>query len=392
MNELGKQIERKHTGCLKYDALKQFFGKDGLIPLWVADMDFAVCPAITEALTQRISHPVYGYAVTPDSFWSSITDWLQRRHSFAVTQDEITFVPGVVRGLSAAIRALSDPSDKVVIQSPVYHPFRMTIEANRRVVLNNPLVYTAEGFRMDLDSLECLVEREKPRMMILCNPHNPGGMVWQKDDLRRVADICKRNNVVVLSDEIHGDLELFGNRYTPFAAVSEAAAEVSVMFGAPSKTFNIAGIVSSWCVVKNPSLRRRLFASFCVSGINEPTFVQTTATEAAYRSGEAWLDKIIGKIESNVVYTEEFFRKRLPQVKVMRPQASFLVWLDCTALRLDHDALVRLFVDEAGLALNDGEIFGRGGEGHMRLNVGCCKDLLNEAFMRLEKAVNQLNI
>lgn len=389
--KIDEQIERRHTDCVKYDALPEHFGSDDLLPLWVADMDFAVCPAIKEALVQRLSHPVYGYAVTRDLFWQSIIDWLHKRHSFDVSREEITFVPGVVRGLSAAIRALSQPGDKIIIQPPVYHPFRMTIEANRRVVVNAPLEYASDGsMQMNLEDLERLISDEQPRMMILCNPHNPGGVVWSRAQLQHLADICNAAGVIVLSDEIHGDLELFGNRYTPFATVSPAAEAIAVTFGAPSKTFNIAGIVSSWCVVKNPSLRRRLFKAMTVTGINEPTFVQTVATEAAYRHGEAWLDEIIRVIEDNVLYAEQFFSTQLPQIKVLRPQASFLVWLDCRALGLNRERLNALFVNDAHLALNDGEMFGAGGEGFMRLNVGCNKSVLEEAFARLQAAVKRL--
>lgn len=214
-------------------------------------MDFEVCPAITEALRHRLEHQVFGYSIAPDSYWQSIQDWLLNRHGFSVERDELTFIPGIVRGLAMALQVFTDKGDKVLIQQPVYHPFRIIIEGNCRKVVRNPLRFCDDGHvEMVFELLERQFAEERPRMMILCNPHNPGGFVWSRDELARLADLCAEYGVLVASDEIHGDLELFGNRYTPFASVSNAAAQCSVTFGAPSKTFNIAGIVSSWCVVK----------------------------------------------------------------------------------------------------------------------------------------------
>ena len=390
--DFDKIIDRKHTGCVKHDALVENFGRDDLIPLWVADMDFAVCPEITEALKQRLEHPVYGYAVTPDSYWQSIIDWLRCRHGFEVKREELTFVPGIVRAIAMVINALTERGDKVLIQQPVYHPFRIVTEGNGRQIVNNPLIVDRESgtVKMDFDLLDRQLAEEQPKLMILCNPHNPGGYMWDKPTLARLADICARHGVTVVSDEIHADLELFGNRQVPFATASETAADISITLGAPSKTFNIAGIVSSWCVVKNPALRRRLFTWLTVNEFNEPTFIQTAATEAAYRHGGAWLDECIRYIEGNIVYVEQFVASRLPQIRTCRPQASFLMWLDCSALATGKE-LQCIFIDEAHLALNDGEMFGPGGEGHMRLNVGCQRSVLEKALLQLEAAVNKYN-
>ncbi len=388
--DFDKIVDRRHTDCVKHDGMTEFFGRDDLIPLWVADMDFEVCPAITEALRHRLEHPVYGYAVTPDSYWQSIVDWAESRHHLEVAKDEITFVPGIVRGLALALLALTDEGDKIIIQQPVYHPFRHIIEGNRRKVVNNPLRIAADGSAtIDIALLERQIEEEKPRMLMLCNPHNPGGFVWSRETLEEVAEVCARHGVIVASDEIHGDLELFGNRYTPFLSVSDAAREIGISFAAPSKTFNIAGIVSSWCAVKNPSLRRRFFTWLTVNEFNSPTFVQTIATEAAYRHGSAWLDEAIAYIEGNILFVEQYLGSRIPDIKPVRPQASFLVWLDCTALGLEGRELTSLFVDGAHLGLNDGEIFGPGGERHMRLNVGCPRSVLKQAMEQLEQAVNR---
>lgn len=386
--DFDKIIDRRHTNCVKHDGMAEFFGRDDLIPLWVADMDFEVCPAITEALRQRLEHPVFGYAVTPDSYWQSIIDWSESRHDLMVTKEEITFVPGIVRGLAMALLALTEKGDKVIIQQPVYHPFRHIIEGNGRKVVNNPLRIAPDGSaEMDIALLERQIVEEQAKMLILCNPHNPGGFVWSREVLASVAEVCARHGVIVASDEIHGDLEMFGHRYTPYLSVSDEARQTGISFSAPSKTFNIAGIVSSWCAVKNPSLRRRFFTWLTVNEFNSPTFVQTIATEAAYRHGSQWLGEAIAYIEGNVLFVEKFLSERIPEIKPVRPQASFLVWLDCRALGLDHDALNDLFVNGARLALNDGEMFGKGGQGFMRMNVASPRSVLAEALERLAAAV-----
>ena len=386
--DFDKIIDRRHTNCVKHDGMAEFFGRDDLIPLWVADMDFEVCPAITEALRQRLEHPVFGYAVTPDSYWQSIIDWSESRHDLMVTKEEITFVPGIVRGLAMALLALTEKGDKVIIQQPVYHPFRHIIEGNGRKMVNNPLRIAPDGSaEMDIALLERQIEEEQAKMLILCNPHNPGGFVWSREVLASVAEVCARHSVIVASDEIHGDLEMFGHRYTPYLSVSDEARQTGISFSAPSKTFNIAGIVSSWCAVKNPSLRRRFFTWLTVNEFNSPTFVQTIANEAAYRHGSQWLGEAIAYIEGNVLFVEKFLSERIPEIKPVRPQASFLVWLDCKGLGLQGRELADLFTDGAHLGLNDGEIFGPGGECHMRLNVGCPRSVLEQAMEQLAEAV-----
>ncbi len=386
--DFDKIIDRRHTNCVKHDGMAEFFGRDDLIPLWVADMDFEVCPAITEALRQRLEHPVFGYAVTPDSYWQSIIDWSESRHGLMVTKEEITFVPGIVRGLAMALLALTEKGDKVIIQQPVYHPFRHIIEGNGRKVVNNPLRIAPDGSaKMDIALLERQIVEEQAKMLILCNPHNPGGFVWSRETLASVAEVCARHGVIVASDEIHGDLEMFGHRYTPYLSVSDEARQTGISFSAPSKTFNIAGIVSSWCAVKNPTLRRRFFTWLTVNEFNSPTFVQTIATEAAYRHGSQWLGEAIAYIEGNVLFVEKFLSERIPEIKPVRPQASFLVWLDCKGLGLQGRELADLFTAGAHLGLNDGEIFGPGGECHMRLNVGCPRSVLEQAMEQLAEAV-----
>ena len=245
--DFDKIIDRRGTGCIKFDDLESRFGKKDLIPMWIADMDFEVCPAIYEALKHRIDHKIYGYHTAPESYWQSIINWNKRRHGLDIAREELTYMPGIVRGLAYVLQYFTSKGDKVLIQQPVYHPFKHLVEGNGRVAVKNPLINTGNTMKMDLDLLERQIKEEKPKMMILCNPHNPGGVVWDVETLKRVATLCRENGVLVASDEIHGDVELFGNHYTSFAVVSEDAAQNSIVLGAPSKTFNIPGLISSWC-------------------------------------------------------------------------------------------------------------------------------------------------
>ena len=386
-----KIIERHGTESIKYDGLKQLFGKEDLIPLWVADMDFEVCPEITASLQQRLNHHIYGYSCTDDSYWQSIIDWERNTHDFNFTRDELTYIPGVVKGIGFAVNYFTNKGDKIVIQEPVYHPFRNVAEGNGRIVLNNPLVKDGVFFTMDLEGLEAIFRDEHPRMMLLCNPHNPIGITWDIEILRKVGTLARRYGVVVVSDEIHADLAMFGHTHHVFASVSDDAAAVAVTLSAPSKTFNIPGIVSSWCVIKNPDLRKGFFEWLEANEFNEAPFFSTIATESAYTCGSEWLDQAKNYIENNIIAVEEYCAKHIPAIKPIRPQASFLVWLDCSALNLSHEELVDLFVNKAGLALNDGEMFGLGGNGHMRLNVGTPRKILLKALDNLKDAIVKLN-
>lgn len=383
-------INRKETGALKCDALQTLYGNAGLTPLWVADLDFAVCPDITEALMHRVEHPVYGYAMTPDSYWQSIIDWFKNRHEFEVSRQELTFVPGVVRGVAYAINYFTNRGDKILIQQPVYHPFKMVIEGNDRVVVNNPLKFVGNGYEMDLDHLRHVVETECPKMMILCNPHNPVGIQWEADVMREVAKICRENGVIVVSDEIHGDLMLYGKPHIPFVSVSDDAEAITITLGAPSKTFNIPGLVSSWVVVKNKELRDPFYHWLETNEFSSPTMFATIGAEVAYTHGEEWLNQMLQYIEGSIAIVEDFLAKNIPQIKVVRPQASFLLWLDCRELNMSQEALVELFVKKAHLALNDGTMFGKEGEGFMRLNIGSPRKVILEALAHLKEAVDSL--
>lgn len=384
-----EEIDRHGTHATKYELLNEMFGREDLTPLWIADMEFRACPEITKALSERIAHPVYGYSCPGDGYWQSIVSWLKRRHGLNIERDQIAFVPGVVRGIAYAVNYFTRPGDKVVIQPPVYHPFRIVAEGNGRVVVENPLI-EGDGewfYRMDLDGLEDMFAHQRPKLMILCNPHNPVGIQWDAETLRKVATLARRYGVIVLSDEIHGDLMLYGRRHVPFASVSDDAAAVSVSFGAPSKTFNIPGLVSSWMIVPHKGLREGFFHWMEVNEFSSPFFSATVATEVAYNKGEQWLNELLPYIENNIETVCDYVGRYLPKLKAVRPQASFLVWLDCRALGLTQPELEDLFINKAHLALNSGTMFGAQGAGFMRMNVAMPRAKLVQALDQLRKAM-----
>lgn len=385
--DFDKVMDRRGTGAVKTDALGKVYGKDDLIPLWVADMDFETPDFIVEALKDRLRHPVFGYTVVPEDYWPVVKKWIADRHGWETECEWMTFIPGIVKGIGMAINALLGKDDKVIIQPPVYHPFRLIPQKNGREVVFNPLRALPDGnYEMDFENLETVCD-ERCRMLILSNPHNPAGIVWPRETLERLAEFCHNRGIIVISDEIHCDMALFGHKHIPFASVSEKAAECSITFGAPSKTFNIAGIVSSYAVVPDPKLRERFFKWLEASEMNAPHLFAPIATMAAFRYGEEWRQQMLRYVEGNIVFIEDFCSKNIPQIKPLRPQASFLVWLDCRELNLTHDQLNDLFVNKAGLALNDGEMFSPGGEGFMRLNVGTSRAILEESMEHLLSAI-----
>ncbi|GHV68015.1 aminotransferase [Bacteroidia bacterium] len=372
-------IDRHGTNALKTDALAKRYGNADLIPLWVADMDFATPDFITDALLARMKHPIFGYTQNPPGFYPSIIRWLKEQHQWDVKKEWLSYIPGIVKGIGLAINVFSNEGDKVVIQPPVYHPFRLVPQGNKRQVVYNPLKIGRDHYEMDFVQLEEILKDERCKILILSNPHNPAGVVWSSETLATLADICARHSVLVLSDEIHADMALYDNRHTPFATVSDNAANNSITFGAPSKTFNIAGLVSSFSIVPNDVIRLRFYSWLAANELNEPTIFATIATEAAYTHGRKWLKQLLTYLEGNIAFVEQYFKQNLPKIKVVKPQASFLVWLDCRELDLSHNELVDLFVKKAGLALNDGEMFGPGGEGFMRMNIGTPRNVLERA-------------
>ena len=387
--DFDKILDRTGSGAIKVDAVEKVFGKAGLTPMWVADMDFETPEFIVDALKQRLEHPVFGYTAEPEDFRPAIIDWVNDHHGWKIEKDWISYIPGIVKGIGMAINALLEKDDKIIIQPPVYHPFRLVPQKNGHEIVFNPLKEMPDGsYEMDFENLESVCD-DRCRMLILSNPHNPAGIVWSRETLSRLADFCHEKGLIVISDEIHCDMALFGNKHIPFASVSDKAAACSITFGAPSKTFNIAGIVCSYAIVPDDNLRSRFYGWVGANELGSAPMFSPIATIAAFRKGEQWRQQMIDYLEGNIEFVESFCKERIPQVKPVRPQASFLVWLDCRGLGLDHDSLISLFIDKAGLALNDGEMFNPGGEGFMRLNIGTPRKIVEEALLRLEKAINE---
>ncbi|MDR1182456.1 MAG: PatB family C-S lyase, partial [Bacteroidales bacterium] len=350
-------------------------------------MDFATPPPIVEALKKRLEHPIFGYMLTPESYFETIINWIKIKQNWQIKREWLTFIPGIVKGIGMVINVFTEIGDKIIIQPPVYYPFRIVPEGNYREIVYNPLKFIGNQYEMDFENLEKIID-EKCKILILSNPHNPGGIVWSKETLKELANICAKYKILVISDEIHSDLMLWDNKHTPFATVSEEAAQNSITFGSPSKTFNIAGLVSSFAVVSNDQIRRKFYDWLQANELDNPTIFSIIASDAAYNFCDSWRIQLIDYIENNIIFIENFINENIQQIKVFRPQASFLLWLDCRNLGYNHDELVDFFINKAKLALNDGEMFGIGGNGFMRMNIGTPLPNLQRALMKILTAIN----
>ena len=381
-------IDRRGTSAIKVEGVKEIWGRDDLLPLWIADMDFATAPFVTEAIRRRLENPVLGYTAKPDSYYQAIINWNKSRYGLDVEKEMIHFVPGIVPGLGMALNTFTQPGDKVMIQPPVYGPFHWLNERNDRTLVTNPLKLVDGTYRMDMEAFREQVKGCK--VFILCNPHNPGGIVWTEEELNEVAEICYEEGVLVFSDEIHADLTLPPHKHRPFAMVSEKARMNSVTFMSPSKAFNMPGLTASHALVFNSKLRRKFHAFLESCEFDLGHVFAFLAVEAAYSNGTEWLDQCLAYIQGNIDYVDAFTREHTPKIKVIRPQASFLVWLDCREMGLTQEALVDFFVDKAHLALNDGTAFGQEGTGFMRLNVASPRSVLEQAMKQLAEAYSEL--
>ena len=379
-------IDRKGTNCVKYDQLEERFGDGNLIPLWVADMDFRTPDFIVNALRKRCDHEIFGYTFDSDEYYQSIINWVHYKHDWNIEREWLSYIPGIVKGIALAVQCFTEKNDKIIIQPPVYHPFRIVPESLGREIVYNPLILGEEGYQMDFEQLEQVID-DRCKLLISSSPHNPGGIVWSKETLIRLAEICARRGILVISDEIHAEMAFPQYKHRPFASVSQEAANNSITFMAPSKTFNIAGIVTSYAIVPNEVIRKRFYSFLEAGEFNAGTIFAYTATIAAYTYGAEWLQQMRNYIMDNVRFVSDYLKYHIPSIKVYQPQASFLVWLDCRELRLPQEELVTLFTKKAGLALNDGAVFGPGGEGFMRLNIGCPRSILEQALDALKKAL-----
>lgn len=378
-------IPRRGTSCVKHDMLNEVFGTDDLLPMWVADMDFKTPDFIVNAVKERCDHEVFGYTFAPEHYKMAVINWLQRRYHIETKWKNIHFIPGIVQGIAFVLQAFTVPGDKVLITTPVYPPFINVPHRSGRVFVSSSLKTVNGRFEMDFNDLE---EKAKGcKVMILANPHNPGGTVWTPEELQQVAAICKRQNVLVIADEIHADLTLPGHKHTSFSTVSDDARSNSITFIAPSKTFNMAGLASSVCYVPDPDVKRRFFGFLDANELSLGTLFAYIAADAAFSKGEEWLQQLLTYLQGNIDFTEQYLHDNLPQVKMMRPQASFLLWLDFRELGIPQKELVDLLIHKAKVGLNNGLDFGPDGEGFMRMNIGTPRANIKEALDRIRKVL-----
>ena len=382
-------VSRTHTDCLKFDRLQQFYGREDLLPMWIADMDFKTPPFIVKALRERLEHEVFGYTDKCEAWKPSIQRWEKMRYGWEIEAEAIEHVSGIVPAIAFAIQALTAEGDGILIQPPIYPPYFHVPELNGRKVVTNPLKLVEGQYEIDFDDFEQQARQSK--LFLLCHPHNPAGRVWRREELERMAEICHREQVVVISDEIHADMTFKGFRHIPFAMVSDKAASNSITMKAASKSFNIAGLISSYVIIPDPELRARYNGFLMKSELNHAHVFATIATAAALcDEGAEWLSQMIDYVTANVDYLQAFLDENMPLLKMIRPQASFLVFLDCSKLNLSSRELQSFFTDKAHLALNEGSTFGDEGAGFMRMNVGCPRATLQQALDRLHAAYCEL--
>ena len=386
--DFDSEINRSGTASLKYDGRRNMFGTGDVIPLWVADMDFAAPPAVTQALTQRAAHPVYGYTLFPDSLYQSLIDWLWRRHGWEIRREWIMMCPGVVPSLHAAVMAFAEPDEKVIVQPPVYFPFFSAVTSTGRQLVHSPLRLQNGRYEIDFDQLEqCALTA---RLLLLCSPHNPVGRVWNEQELEHILRIAEKHDLVVFSDDIHADLVYPGNRHYMLAALAEGSARI-VTAVAPSKTFNIPGLNLSALIVPDPDSRAALAGVFDTMHISASNPFSIAAFEAAYRHGDAWLDALLAYLRETRDFVAGYLAAHLPEIRLLEPEGTYLLWLDCRSLKADlgiDDAQLRqFFVHEAGVGMSPGTLFGDTGAGFMRMNIGAPRHVIRTALENIRKAI-----
>lgn len=386
--DFNKSIERVGTHSMKWDS-DSAYAQGSVLPMWVADMDFE-CPApLVKAVRARAEHPVFGYAHLPAEFAGVTAGWVSRRHGWAIENDWVSFSPGVVPSISAVIQTMTEPGEKVLIQPPVYYPFRNTIEGCGREVAASPLVRRQNRYEMDFEDLERKAADPAVRLMLLCNPHNPVARVYTREELLRVGEICRKYGVFVFSDEIHADFVMSGHRHIPFASLSAEFSQNAATAISPSKTFNMAGLQASCMITENEEVREKFQRQLKKNVQDMISNFGLAAYLAAFSQCDDYCDQLRAYIEGNVRFVSETVRARIPQLGVLEHEGTYLLWLDCRALGLSPESLDRFFWEEAGLSLDSGHWFGREGDGYMRLNLACPRKTVEEALIRLEKAVSR---
>ncbi|HEX2946973.1 MAG TPA: MalY/PatB family protein [Clostridia bacterium] len=381
-------INRKNTNSIKYDFAAQRGKPEGVLPLWVADMDFRTPDCITEALVNKSRHGIFGYSESGQDYFDILQKWFFSNHGWTVEPEWLVKTPGVIYAICTAIGALTEEGDAVMIQQPVYYPFEESIIANDRKMIVNQLIYSDGRYLVDFEDFEKKIRCEKVRMFILCSPHNPVGRVWTEEELVRMGNICRENDVIVISDEIHSDFVYPGHKHLVFANIRPEFVEMSITCTAPTKTFNLAGLQISNIFIPDDGKRRRIKKELVKSGYSQLNVMGITACRAAYAGGYEWLEELRSYLYGNLGYVREFLRSRIPQVKLVEPEGTYLVWLDFNGLGLDHKGLEDLITNKAGLWLDAGSIFGAGGEGFQRINIACPRSILEKALSQLERAID----
>lgn len=375
--DFDKTIDRRATNSYKWDS-----APEGVLPMWVADMDFRTAPAIIDALQKRVAHGIFGYTRVPDAYYDAVTSWFSRRHGWDIDREWIIYTSGVVPAVSAVIKALTVPGDKVIVQTPVYNCFFSSIRNNGCEIVSNPLRRTADTYEMDFDALERCAADPRAKVMLLCNPHNPAGRVWTPDELTRLGNICLRNGVTVVADEIHCELVYQGFKYTPFASLSDAFLHRSVTCVSPSKAFNIAGLQIANIVAFDNDLRSRIDKAININEVCDVNPFGVAATIAAYNEGEEWLNQLVDYLHGNYEAMAEFCRRELAEFPITRLEGTYLVWMDCSSLVMSSDALEHALLDDARLWLNAGTMYGAEGEGYMRWNIACPRSVMLDGLNR----------
>ncbi|MCK0471242.1 MalY/PatB family protein [Halalkalibacter sp. APA_J-10(15)] len=382
-------IDRRGTDSMKWDMTKQRFGGDNLLPLWVADMDFRAPQEILDALHKKVEHGIFGYPAHSDRVDHAVVNWLKRRYDWEIQKDSIIYTAGIVPTISYIIQAFTEPEDEVIIQTPVYYPFYDVVNKNNRKLVRNPLSFDGNTYTMDLEHLESVIS-DRTKMIVLCHPHNPVGRVWKRAELEALASICQKYDLLVVSDEIHADLLFKGQRHIPFASVNEDAAQRTFSCLAPSKTFNLAGIQTSYVVAENKKMRNILTQHLAASFANMTNSFAEVATEAAYNHGEVWLEGLMDYVEANYGYIKQFITEHMPKVRVLPSEGTYLIWIDCSQLPFTPQERKSWLINEVGLALNPGSIFGEEGNDFERMNIACPRATIQEALEKWKKSYDQL--
>lgn len=382
-------VNRKNTNCLKYDFAVRRGRPENVLPLWVADMDFKVAPEITQAIEKRVAHGIFGYSEVKEEYFEAVSAWMEQKHGWHVKEDWLVKTPGVVFALAMAVQAFTEPGDAVIIQQPVYYPFSEVIADNGRRIVDNTLELKEDGkYHINFEDFEQKVKENHVKLFLLCSPHNPVGRVWTKEELKKIAAICRKYDVIVVSDEIHEDF-VFNGKHQVFADLSENAENRTITCTAPSKTFNLAGLQVSNIWIANPKLREKFKKQIAAAGYSQLNTLGLTACEAAYRYGGEWHAELLGYLKSNLNFLREFLQTRLPEVKLIEPEGTYLVWLDFGSLGLTEEQREELLTKKAGIWLDSGAIFGAAGEGFERINIACPRSILKDALERIERAVRQ---